>query len=258
MFPTSSSSNNNGPTLQPVPPHLNLIQQQQHLNLQLAAAAGMSNLRPNSVSSVSSSGHSSSLNNSLPHHNSSSNSSTVPLSAKCMICDKIFPTQTELEHHMKQHQVADGKKPFTCEICSKSFIQSNNLATHMRIHNNEKNYECSYCGKKFSQSNNMKTHQRFVWVILVKEAFSYIISLFSEFTREKNRTFVRFVDALSTKRTISVPILRRTAQIYHSFVVLADLHVKIPPNLRNTFVIIWTASLTFVLCAISPSWSKMN
>lgn len=152
MFPTSSSN----AALQPGPPHLNLLQQQQqNLNLQLAAqaAAGIHNLRPNSVSSGSSSGHSSSIN-SLPH------STAGTLNAKCMICDKIFPSQSELEHHMKQHQVADGKKPFTCEICSKSFIQSNNLATHMRIHNNEKNYECSYCGKKFSQSNNMKTHQR--------------------------------------------------------------------------------------------------
>lgn len=153
MFPTSSANN----ALQPGPPHLNLLQQQQNLNLHLAAhaAAGIPNLRPNSVSSVSSSGQSSI--NSLPH-----NSSTT-VNAKCMICDKMFPSQSELEHHMKQHQVADGKKPFTCEICSKSFIQSNNLATHMRIHNNEKNYECSFCGKKFSQSNNMKTHQRYVY-----------------------------------------------------------------------------------------------
>lgn len=184
MFPTpsasassSSTSNNNGITLQPGPPHLNLIQHQQNLNLQLAAqaAAGISNLRPNPVSSG-------------PHHNNSSNNGT--LSAKCMICDKIFPTQTELEHHMKQHQVADGKKPFTCEICSKSFIQSNNLATHMRIHNNEKNYECSYCGKKFSQSNNMKTHQRFVcyWSPL-RYRFHHFLSFQNTHGRETLRLF---------------------------------------------------------------------
>lgn len=83
---------------------------------------------------------------------------TPQAAIKCAICSKVFPAQPLLELHMKEH-ASDGKK-FVCEICNKSFIQSNNLATHMRIHNNEKNYECPYCGKKFSQSNNCKTHQR--------------------------------------------------------------------------------------------------
>lgn len=65
-----------------------------------------------------------------------SSASSVSNNYDCIVCDRRFEAQHQLNDHMKIHQVeaSDSEQSFECNVCSKTFRNLNHFETHKRIH----------------------------------------------------------------------------------------------------------------------------
>ncbi|XP_026283072.1 PR domain zinc finger protein 15 [Frankliniella occidentalis] len=114
----------------------------------------------------------------------------------CIMCDRIFSTESKLRAHLKVHSdlkstvfnkpmflksshnverllkrkdVKDnsekqpnnisGGKVFICEICGAIFKSSSSMKTHRFCHG-ERKFECSICGKRFHRKDVLQEHSR--------------------------------------------------------------------------------------------------
>ncbi|KAH3709805.1 hypothetical protein DPMN_069270 [Dreissena polymorpha] len=95
----------------------------------------------------------------------------------CLICNKMFQSQTFLDRHIRSHT---GEKPYACPCCQRPFSTTSgvnsvdgsllNAAPHetkdmlMKYLNKigPMLFQCVYCGKQFSHSNNGRRHVKIV------------------------------------------------------------------------------------------------
>ncbi|XP_053183269.1 zinc finger protein 236-like isoform X1 [Scomber japonicus] len=74
---------------------------------------------------------------------------------KCTICSQIFTTESQLQKHLREHEVND--KPHRCEECSQTFNVEFNLTLHKSTHTTS-DFTCPVCHKKFSRIASLKSH----------------------------------------------------------------------------------------------------
>lgn len=76
---------------------------------------------------------------------------------KCTECDMEFFTKESLNDHMIKHT---GIKMFSCKLCFKSYGLKKALREHMRIHENDRRFKCEKCDQSFIQKCSWKGHMR--------------------------------------------------------------------------------------------------
>nr|XP_057908770.1 zinc finger protein 236-like isoform X1 [Doryrhamphus excisus] len=74
---------------------------------------------------------------------------------KCAICSQIFTTESQLQKHLREHEVND--KPHRCDQCSQTFNVEFNLTLHKSTHTTS-DFTCPVCKKKFSRIASLKSH----------------------------------------------------------------------------------------------------
>ncbi|XP_030605131.1 zinc finger protein 236 isoform X2 [Archocentrus centrarchus] len=74
---------------------------------------------------------------------------------KCTICSQIFTTESQLQKHLREHEVND--KPHRCDQCSQTFNVQFNLTLHKSTHTTS-DFTCPVCHKKFSRIASLKSH----------------------------------------------------------------------------------------------------
>uniref|UniRef100_A0A3Q3VYE9 C2H2-type domain-containing protein n=1 Tax=Mola mola TaxID=94237 RepID=A0A3Q3VYE9_MOLML len=74
---------------------------------------------------------------------------------KCSICSQIFTTESQLQKHLRQHEVND--KPHRCDQCPQTFNVEFNLTLHKSTHTTS-DFTCPVCNKKFSRIASLKSH----------------------------------------------------------------------------------------------------
>ncbi|XP_052782695.1 zinc finger protein 320-like isoform X2 [Mya arenaria] len=82
---------------------------------------------------------------------------------KCKTCEKSFFTNSQLNRHLKIHEV-DRKKTYQCDTCKKEFLHRYNLNRHIEtVHASQsEKWHCSYCGKGFGAKLSMISHVKVV------------------------------------------------------------------------------------------------
>uniref|UniRef100_A0A3Q1FY96 Zinc finger protein 236 n=1 Tax=Acanthochromis polyacanthus TaxID=80966 RepID=A0A3Q1FY96_9TELE len=74
---------------------------------------------------------------------------------KCTICSQIFTTESQLQKHLREHEVND--KPHRCDQCPQTFNVEFNLTLHKSTHTTS-DFTCPVCNKKFSRIASLKSH----------------------------------------------------------------------------------------------------
>ncbi|XP_047455577.1 zinc finger protein 236-like isoform X2 [Mugil cephalus] len=74
---------------------------------------------------------------------------------KCSICSHVFTTESQLQKHLREHEVND--KPHRCDRCSQTFNVEFNLTLHKSTHTTS-DFTCPVCNKKFSRIASLKSH----------------------------------------------------------------------------------------------------
>lgn len=64
----------------------------------------------------------------------SNNKNESRIISRCTECDRGFPSQRELDAHMKKHTEQPKEKKFQCPICQKFFTSKDYLEVHIRKH----------------------------------------------------------------------------------------------------------------------------
>ncbi|XP_041974954.1 zinc finger protein 32-like [Aricia agestis] len=75
---------------------------------------------------------------------------------QCMICGRVFRTQTNLDLHMANHTLVG--KSFVCKVCGRSYNTHSCLKNHSIAHSNERPYKCHICKKGFKRNQDLKFH----------------------------------------------------------------------------------------------------
>jgi len=77
------------------------------------------------------------------------------ISLPCEYCDATFPSEEQLNRHMKSHKT-DALK---CDVCDKTFTHSNGFAKHKKSHAEER-FKCPSegCDQEFKTEYNLKKH----------------------------------------------------------------------------------------------------
>ncbi|XP_051721614.1 zinc finger protein 236-like isoform X1 [Ctenopharyngodon idella] len=78
-----------------------------------------------------------------------------PAENKCNICSQNFPSESQLQRHLREHEVND--KPYRCDQCPVSFNVEYNLGLHKSTHTTSEP-KCPVCHKKFSRVASLKAH----------------------------------------------------------------------------------------------------
>ena len=80
----------------------------------------------------------------------------------CNICDKMYPTASQLTKHLQQHlQQKSGQRYFHCGECDKSFTSGGDLKRHIRrIHNPNLPFTCQLCKKVLSSREDYREHRK--------------------------------------------------------------------------------------------------
>ncbi|XP_056143099.1 zinc finger protein 236-like [Lampris incognitus] len=74
---------------------------------------------------------------------------------KCTMCSHIFTTESQLQRHLRDHEVND--KPYRCDQCPQTFNVEFNLMLHKSTHTTS-DPACPVCHKKFSRVASLKAH----------------------------------------------------------------------------------------------------
>ncbi|XP_061676485.1 zinc finger protein 236-like isoform X4 [Syngnathoides biaculeatus] len=74
---------------------------------------------------------------------------------KCTICSQIFTTESQLQKHLREHEIND--KPHRCDQCPQTFNVEFNLKLHKSTHTTS-DFTCPVCNKKFSRIASLKSH----------------------------------------------------------------------------------------------------
>lgn len=74
---------------------------------------------------------------------------------KCTICSQIFTTESQLQKHLREHEIND--KPHRCDQCPQTFNVEFNLTLHRSTHSTS-DFTCPVCNKKFSRIASLKSH----------------------------------------------------------------------------------------------------
>nr|XP_015212650.1 PREDICTED: zinc finger protein 236 isoform X2 [Lepisosteus oculatus] len=82
-------------------------------------------------------------------------SNSEPRDFKCSVCSQSFPKESQLQRHLRDHEVND--KPHRCDQCSMSFNVEFNLTLHKSTHA-ALDPTCPMCQKKFSRVASLKSH----------------------------------------------------------------------------------------------------
>ena len=84
---------------------------------------------------------------------------TPPTIYQCKFCNKSFPTQSELDAHVKK---AHPSQPmYKCPQCGAMFASQAELNSHIRSsHQPRPRYECPQCGATFASQADLNSHMR--------------------------------------------------------------------------------------------------
>ncbi|KAM7420296.1 hypothetical protein PAMA_014824 [Pampus argenteus] len=84
---------------------------------------------------------------------------------KCSICSQIFTTESQLQKHLREHEINDKASsqvllrlwPHRCDQCSQTFNVEFNLTLHKSTHTTS-DCTCPVCHKRFSRIASLKSH----------------------------------------------------------------------------------------------------
>ncbi|XP_036321265.1 LOW QUALITY PROTEIN: zinc finger protein weckle-like [Rhagoletis pomonella] len=79
---------------------------------------------------------------------------------KCETCDKIYPTQRQLELHARSHLALEDKLDIPCPYCDRKFTKVAVMRQHVQgIHENKKPYVCEECGRSMKTLAALSEHK---------------------------------------------------------------------------------------------------
>ena len=80
---------------------------------------------------------------------------SVPNGFKCLVCRRIFPTETEALKHVK----SSHSKTYNCTQCGRVFNNKANMKRHALIkHSGEvdKKFQCGICGRRYAIKQSLR------------------------------------------------------------------------------------------------------
>ena len=77
---------------------------------------------------------------------------------KCIKCDKVFSSKTNLKHHIKRvHEITENGHE--CHVCKMKFKTEDYLMKHNKIHEGlALSFKCKECDKTFPNYHNSFKH----------------------------------------------------------------------------------------------------
>ena len=78
---------------------------------------------------------------------------------ECLPYDACKKSCTECSH-VRDADIHDRQRPYSCETCDKSFKHPSDLKKHLLVHTGERPYTCNTCDKTFNQTSVLKRHMR--------------------------------------------------------------------------------------------------
>ncbi|EFA11085.2 zinc finger protein 423 homolog isoform X1 [Tribolium castaneum] len=98
------------------------------------------------------------INHKKLHH--SSKNKIGPVSLQCAYCNEYCKSRTDLENHMKTHQVTCGKGKHKCNICDEIYSSTLTLADHKLTHCKiVEGNSCVQCKSVLTDENSFYSHQ---------------------------------------------------------------------------------------------------
>ncbi|XP_018016036.1 transcription factor Sp1 [Hyalella azteca] len=76
----------------------------------------------------------------------------------CHYCKKVFTREDTLRSHLVRMHETDGG--LNCNVCGKNFPSQGQLEAHVRVHTGERPFRCQLCSRAFVQKVHLKTHLR--------------------------------------------------------------------------------------------------
>ena len=80
-----------------------------------------------------------------------------PWQAICLVCDKIFPSMSHLNRHIKNIHYDD--RCFKCTICGFRAKRNEHLQGHMKVHDGDKDFRCDNCEFITTRRRDLKKHK---------------------------------------------------------------------------------------------------
>ena len=78
-----------------------------------------------------------------------------PKDFKCTTCQKSYPTNTDLQRHIRAEKKQWSN---TCDICDQRFPSKAKLNDHLDRHSGDKRHTCEICGHSFRYQTNLSRH----------------------------------------------------------------------------------------------------
>ncbi|XP_058453697.1 zinc finger protein 836-like [Malaya genurostris] len=92
----------------------------------------------------------------LKRHRRAVHSNDYPFD--CKLCPKKFPTQEQLNAHMRVHT---GAKPYPCRFCERAFAHFTDRKRHeMSTHTGERPFQCPHCPAAYIRNRELAIHMQ--------------------------------------------------------------------------------------------------
>lgn len=79
---------------------------------------------------------------------------------KCETCNKIYPTERQLQIHARTHLALEDKLDIPCPYCDRKFTKVSVMRQHVQgIHENKKPYICDECGRSLKTLAALAEHK---------------------------------------------------------------------------------------------------
>uniref|UniRef100_A0A0A1X0E7 Zinc finger protein weckle n=1 Tax=Zeugodacus cucurbitae TaxID=28588 RepID=A0A0A1X0E7_ZEUCU len=79
---------------------------------------------------------------------------------KCETCNKIYPTERQLQIHARTHLALEDKLDIPCPYCERKFTKVSVMRQHVQgIHENKKPYICDECGRSLKTLAALAEHK---------------------------------------------------------------------------------------------------